>query len=153
MIKFSERKVIDCSDWDNLVEKTYGKPYTFQQQDGCQSRGIVTINIPEDNTEEEAEMNDSIPEIINSERSDEMGVKFDVWLARDLKSPLNPSKKELESCNYYYSSSDRKQWCEDKSHINMFYERNFYPNLQTVANDLYKKGLIEAGEYDIKIYW
>lgn len=132
MIKISNRKVIDCSDWDNLVQKTYGKPYNFQQQEGCQERGIVTISIPEDNTEEESEMNDSIPEVVNGE---EMGIKFDVWLARDPEQLLKD-----------YSGTP-------KLGLELFWDRNFYPNIQTVANDLHKKGLIEAGEYDIKIDW
>ena len=96
-------------------------------------------------------MNDKIPEIINDEHN--MGIKFNVWLNRDPKDPLNPSDSELKSCNYYYDSSDRKKWCEDIGHINLFWERNFYPCLQSVANDLHKKGLIEAGDYSIEIDW
>ncbi len=144
-------KMIDDSDWDELVCKTYGKRYIFQQQYGCQSRGVVGITIPYESYEEE--MNDRIAEVINNER--EMGVKFDVWLKRDPDAPLNPTKEELENCNYYYGKTeeDAKKWKEDKSNIEMFWERNFYPNLQTLANDLHKKGLIEAGEYKIEIDW
>ena len=97
-------------------------------------------------------MNDEIPEVING---DEMGVKFDVWLKRDPNAPLNPTKEELKNCNYYWGKSekDEREWKNDKSHIRLFWERNFYPNVQTVANDLYEKGLIEAGNYSIKIDW
>jgi hypothetical protein len=28
-------------------------------------------------------------------------------------------------------------------------ERNFYPDVQMVANDLYSKGLVAAGKYEI----
>jgi hypothetical protein len=133
-----------------LVSQTYGKIYRFQQQEGCQPRGVVDIRVPDENYEED-EMNDKIPEIINDEYN--MGVKFDVWLNRDPKEPLNPSDEELKNCHYYYDSSIRKDWCEDIGHINMFWERNFYPCLQSVANDLHKKGLIEAGDYAIKIDW
>ena len=150
MIRIKNVKMIDVSDWDELVSNTYGKIYSFQQQQGCQPRGIVNITIPAENWEED-EMNDKIPEIINDERN--MGVKFDVWLNRDPKEILNPSDAELKACNYYYDSSDKKQWCEDTSHINMFWERNFYPCLQSVANDLHKKGLIESGDYSIEINW
>lgn len=142
--------MIDVNDWDELVSNTYGKIYSFQQQSGCQPRGIVNITIPDENWQED-EMNDKIPEIINDEIN--MGVKFDVWLNRDPKAILNPSDAELKACNYYHDSSDRKQWCEYASHINMFWERNYYPCLQSVANDLHKKGLIEAGDYSIKIDW
>jgi hypothetical protein len=151
MIKIKNVKMIEVRDWDKLVSDTYGKPYRFQQQDGCQPRGVVNITIPDETYEEE--MNDSIPEVINDEY--EMGVKFDVWLKRDPNEPLNPSKEELKKCNYYWGKTeeDEIKWKQDKSHINMFFERNFYPNMQTVANDLHKKGLIEAGEYLIRVDW
>ena len=129
MLKYTNKKIIELRDWDTLVRKTYGKPYSFQQQDGCQQRGSVSITIPEtwDNDEE---MYDSIPEKING---DEMGVKFAVWLARDPKQLFESGK--------------------DDRFIDLFWERNFYPDLQTVANDLYAKGLIEAGDYSIDIDW
>jgi len=129
MIKYTNKKVISVQEWDRVVEETYNKPYSFQQQEGCQDRGMVNITIPEewDNNEE---MHDSIPEEINGEV---MGVKFNVWLSRDVNEwNGNP---------------------EDKPYINLFWKRNFYPDIQTVANDLYKKGLIEAGEYTIDIDW
>lgn len=151
MIKTKNVKIIDVSDWDELVSNTYGKPYSFQQQDGCQPRGMVYLTIPEEPCEEN--MNDKVIEIINSEQS--MGVKFDVWLKRDPKAPLNPSDEELKKCNYYWGKTekDKKEWKESESHINLFWERNFYPNIQSVANDLHEKGLIEAGEYAIEIDW
>lgn len=145
-------KVIAVNDWDNLVSETYGKIYSFQQQGGCQPRGIVKITIP-DNIWEEEEMNERIPEIIND--GDNMGVKFDVWLKRDPNDPLNPSNEELNKCNYYWGKTeeDKIKWGEDKGHISLFWERNFYPSLQTVANDLHERGLIEAGDYSIEIDW
>lgn len=129
MLKYSNKKVIDCSDWDDLVQETYGKIYCFQQQEGCQSRGVVNITIPS-KWDNDAGMHDSIPEVVNGE---EMGVKFHVWLARDPKQPLADGR--------------------DDYGVGMFWERNFYPDLQTVANDLHKKGLIEAGDYTINIDW
>jgi len=151
MLKVKNVKMIEVSDWDKLVSDTYSKPYSFQQQDGCQPRGVVNITIPDETYEEE--MNDSISEVINNEY--EMGVKFDVWLKRDPNEPLNPSKEDLKNCNYYWGKTeeDEIKWKQDKSHITMFFERNFYPNLQTLANDLHQKGLIEAGEYSIRIDW
>ena len=129
VLKISKKNVINVNDWDDLVIKTYGKPYSFQQQDDCQPRGTVGITIPDEAYEEE-DMNDSIPESVNG---NEMGVKFEVWLERDPNKPLPES--------------------EEKWMIDLFWGRNFYPNLQTVANDLHKKGLIEAGEYLIDIDW
>jgi hypothetical protein len=146
-------KMIKVNDWDKLVSDTYGRPYSFQQQDGCQGRRTFHITIPDEYYEDE-EMHDKIPEVINDEH--EMGVKFDVWLKRDPNEPLNPSKKELKDCNYYCwgkTEEDEKKWKEDKGHIYLFWERNFYPNIQAVANDLHQKGLIEKGSYVINIDW
>lgn len=129
MIKCSNKKLIEVDDWDELVQKTYGKPYRFQQQNGCQSRGTFDLTIPSEDAMDE-DMNDSIPEEVNGEI---MGVKFKTWLARNPKQTA-PDMKE--------------QW-----EIDLFWARNFYPDIFTVANDLYKRGLIEAGEYVINIDW
>lgn len=131
MIKIKNIQQIDCSDWDKLVEETYNRPYCFQQQEGCQSRGTYTLIVPCDYIEEtEEEMNKDIPEEINGE---EMGVKFKSWLERDPKE-WNGDK-------------------EDVRFLDLFWERNFYPNIDVVATDLYNKGLIPAGTYEIKIDW
>jgi len=87
-LRIKNVKMIDCQDWDNLVSSTYDKPYCFQQQDGCQSRGIVNLEVPCDwADEQEDEMHDEIPEIINGEV---MGVKFQKWLERDTKEWTSP---------------------------------------------------------------
>lgn len=75
-------------------------------------------------------MHDKIPEKING---DIMGVKFDVWLKRDPKQPVG---------------NEKEAWS-----IGLFWERNFYPDIHTVANNLYERGLIEAGDYSIDIDW
>jgi hypothetical protein len=143
-------KQIDVNEWDKLVSQTYGKPYSFQQQDGCKSRGIewITTNSDEGDDYE----NDSIPEVVNGE---DMGVSFKVWLERDPNQPLNPTEEELKNCGYYWGKTkeDMSMWKNDKSHINMFWERNFYPNPNMIAADLCKKGLLESGEYQIYIDW
>lgn len=120
--------MIEDGDWDALVQETYGRPYTLQQQEGCQDRGNIHLTVPDDDNDEG--MNDSIPEIVNHE---EMGVKFAVWLARDPKQPLEGQKYDFD--------------------LSLWWDRNFYPDLQTVANDLHAKGLLEAGEYKINIDW
>ncbi len=129
MLKYSNKKIIEVQDWDELVSRTYNRPYNFQQQDGCQERGIVNISIPSDWNGDE-EMNDSIPEVINGQ---EMGVKFKAWLARDPKQPIKGEKYDYQT--------------------ELFWERSFYPSLYAVANDLHEKGLIEAGDYIINIDW
>lgn len=140
MLKVKETKVIELSDWDDLVTKTYNKPYSFQQQDDCKVRGVyyltvpgrgvyyLTVPGPADDYE-----NDTLPEIVNHP---EMGVSFKAWLERDPKQKLN--------------SDD--EW--DREHgTNLWWERNFYPDVQMIANDLHEKGLMEAGKYIINIDW
>ena len=127
MLKIQTKQVISVQDWDDLVVKTYGRPYSFQQQDGCKDRGNVSITIPAPDEDYE---NDSVPEEING---NDVGVSFAAWLARDPKQ-WNGQDKEI-----YY--------------IDLFWTRNFYPDIQTVANDLHAKGLVPAGTYDIEIDW
>lgn len=127
MIKTRKETVIDVTDWDALVEDTYGRPYNFQQQDDCKERQRVHITIPEQAFDYE---NDSVPEVVNGR---EMGVSFKAWLERDPQQPLAGQKYDYE--------------------LSLFWERNFYPDVQMVANDLHEKGLIEAGEYVIDIDW
>lgn len=126
MIKTRDVKVIDCSVWDLLVRETYEKPYALQQQDGCMPRGNINIRIPDESYDDE--MNDTIPVDVQSEV---MGVKFDVW--------KNTGPNEF---NFEFEWESR-----------LFWKRNFYPDLQTVANDLHNKGLIEAGDYMIVVDW
>jgi hypothetical protein len=110
-------KMIDCQEFDELVKTTYGRPYCFQQQNGCQARGIQYLTVPDDDNDEY--MNDDVPEEVNG---DQMGVKFATWLARDPAAPLKTSEKGSEQFD-----------------LGLFWERNFYPDIQTVANDLHKK--------------
>lgn len=128
MLKYTEKKFIEVQDWDNLVVKTYGRPYAFQQQDGCQSRGTFNITIPSPADDFE---NTTIPEIVNHR---ERGVSFTAWLERDPNQPVDKTE---------YGSSFTDLW----------WYRNFYPDIQMVANDLHSKGLIKAGEYTINIDW
>lgn len=82
MLKTNKQTTIDCHDWDDFVQKTYGRPYCFQQQDGCKSRGMYHLTVEEEAYDFE---NDTVPEVVNHE---EMGVSFKAWLARDPKQPL-----------------------------------------------------------------
>lgn len=130
---------IEVSEWDALVEKTYGRPYSFQQQDGCKERGIRRLRVPATPNDFE---NDTLPEVVNHE---EMGVSFSAWLTRDPKEPLKGDPKSP----YKRDTEPRTdQWA-----INMWWERNFYPHVQIVANDLFSKGLLEEGEFIINIDW
>lgn len=125
-------QVIDISDWDKLVIDTYGKPYSFQQQDGCKERQRVRITIPDEAYDYE---NDTVPEVVNHE---DMGVSFKAWLERDPKQLLN----QLRPVRHDGISS-----------LNLWWKRNFYPDVQMIANDLYEKCCIDAGTYTIDIDW
>lgn len=126
-MKIRKENVIDVSDWDEIVEKTYGRPYSFQQQKGCRSRGTFYIRVPDKADDYER---DFVPEIVNHRKR---GVSFSAWQKRDPKTPLANGKSD-------YS-------------LGLWWERNFYPNIQMVANDLHEKGLLEEGYYTIDIDW
>lgn len=130
MLKTKKVNVIDNSDWDDLVSETYGRPYCFQQQDGCKQRQHVSISVPVEHPEDYE--NDTVPEVVNHS---EMGVSFKAWLERDPKQQL--SSKDVQ----------------DSWSLGLWWERNFYPNVDMIINDLHSKGLLEAGDYEIDIDW
>lgn len=128
-MKIRTEKMIDVSEWDALVMTTYGRQYNFQQQEGCKSRGVFRLTVPapaDDHAQE------TVPEVVNHEKR---GVSFAAWLARDPKQKLS-------------DPDDQEDYCLD-----LWWDRNFYPNVQMVANDLHAKGLLEAGDYTIDIDW
>jgi hypothetical protein len=126
-LKTNTKTIIKCQDWDNFVCKTYNKIYQLQQQDGCMLRGLIEISVP---VEEPYDFeNIEIPEIVNHR---EMGVNFESWLKRDVKTPLKNQVSDYE--------------------LDLWWSRNFYPSLDMIVNDLYAKGLLEKGEYTIEIH-
>jgi hypothetical protein len=127
MIKYTTIKQIDDSNLDNLVQKVYRKPYTFQQQNGCQERCTRHITVPERIFEDE--VFNTLSEAIED---DAYGVSFEDWLAADPNDPI---------------------FGEEEWEREMRFQRNVYPPLEYVVNDLHAKGLIEAGEYQILIDW
>ena len=129
MIKTQTKQVIEVSDWDELVQETYGRPYSFQQQDDCKDRGTVDLTVPDSADDYE---NDTVPEIVNDP---DMGVSFAAWLARDPEQMLTDPDSQ------------------DSWSIGMWWERNFYPDVQMIANDLHAKGLLPEGKYVIDIDW
>jgi len=129
-MKIKTVKQISVQDWDNLVSTTYNRPYSFQQQDGCKERGVEDISVPVKESWVEDFENTEIPFIVNGQ---EMGVSFETW--------LNTTPEDT-----------RKHFKEDYQN-SLFWDRNFYPHVSMIINDLHSKGLLEAGEYEIKIDW
>ena len=120
--------MVEVQEWNKLVKDTYGRPYHFQQQDGCKPRGTFTLSVPEEADDYE---NDTVPEEVNYEHI--RGVSFKAWLERDPTQAIG---------------------CEDSpSSIELWWERNFYPDVQMIANDLHKRSLLESGRYTIDIDW
>lgn len=121
------QQMIHVGDFDALVEETYKRPYSFQQQDGCKERGTHHLTVP---SKAQDYKNDSLPE---TTKTSQMGVSFAAWLKRNPKEWNGP--------------------IEDKPYMCLFWTRNFYPDVQMVANDLHEKGLLPAGKYVIEIDW
>lgn len=129
-LKIKNIKVISCQDWDKLVTETYKRPYSFQQQDGCKERQHVNIIVPVNDPEDYE--NNTVPEIVNNSKR---GVSFKAWLERD------PNQK-LEDLG------SQQGWS-----LGLWWDRNFYPHVDMIINDLHKKGLLNEGEYLIDIDW
>jgi hypothetical protein len=129
-MKTKDVKVITVQEWDRLVVDTYNRMYSFQQQDDCKPRGHEYLTVPDHADDYK---NDTVPEEVNHP---EMGVSFKAWLERDPEEKL--------------ASED--EWNRAYG-LSLWWERNFYPNVQMIANDLHAKGLLPAGEYMIDIDW
>lgn len=131
-MKTKNVKIISVQEWDKLIEDTYGRPYNFQQQGGCKDRRTEYFSVPHYVKYNEDDFLDSIPEVVNTK---EMCVRFSSWLARDPKQKL--------------AGQDFKE----DYRLTMWWERNFYPPIEAVIEDLHKKGLLEQGDYGIDIDW
>jgi len=114
---FKSVQMIDVGDFDGLVEETYGRPYNFQQQCGCQDRGTRNIDVDPKYIDERP-VSDKVPD------NDYEGVSLASWLAMDPNGL--------------------------KSHT---WQRKFFPNIEMLAADMCRKGLLPAGSYIIKIDW
>ena len=47
-MKTRTETVVDVQEWNKLVNETYGRVYSFQQQNDCQPRGRFPISVPEE---------------------------------------------------------------------------------------------------------
>lgn len=125
-LQFTTIKSIDVQDLDEIVQEVYGRPYSFQQQDGCKERGVEYVIVPDEYADDYG--NDTFPEEVNG-----MGVSFAGWLARDPKQPIPGQEYDFQ--------------------LRLFWQRSFYPAVGMIFNDLHARGHIPAGEYEIVIDW
>lgn len=122
-MKMTTKHVVTVNNWDDFVKETYQKPYCFYEQEGWREGAVFSLTVP---SKDEDFKNDSI---IVGERNQQMGVSFKAWLAKDVNEGFNHS-----------TLKDNHIW-----------KRYFYPDVQTIANDLHSKGLIPAGNYLITL--
>lgn len=134
-MRIRTEQIIDVGEWDKLVIDTYKRPYSFQQQNDCYSNGsFFSFTVPGESQDED--FPDSCLEQVNGP---DMGIKFAKWLERDPKSPL--------------ADDETPKYSDDQWRIDLWYHRNFYPDIHTLANDLHAKGLLPAGDYNLDISW
>lgn len=130
-LKTNTKTTIPLQDWNAFIKEIYGKPYSFQQQEGCRDKGIYTIYIPEtlpkENEDYGYDYDPSTPE------KELCGVPLTVWLSRDPKQPLEGQKYDFE--------------------LEIWWFRQFYPYIEELEEDLARKGLLDPGEYTIIIDW
>lgn len=134
-LKTNTLTTIELTEWDGFVEEVYGRPYAFQQQNGCRNRGVFNFTIsskPSDPTNYAPHdfENDTVPEVVNHR---ERGVSFKAWLARDPKQPLHNQKYDYE--------------------LEMWWYRNFYPSIDMIIDDIKRRNLLDPGNYTIIIDW
>lgn len=131
LMKITTVLSINVQDFDQLVEQTYGRPYSLQQQDGGKGRGVEKFIVPDPYAYDCP--NDTLPE---EDTGEQMGVSFNAWLARDPAQQLDTDD----------------EWDRENS-IDLFWRCKFYPTLEMVTNDLHARGLLPAGQYQIVIDW
>lgn len=132
-MKSKKVNLITVEDWDEFVQSVYGRPYSFQQQDGCKERGTYQFTVPSHFGAWDYPATD-IPETLSAE---ECGVPFRVWLERD------PAKR-IEGDDFSGN---------DDFSTRLWWYRNFYPDISMIIGDLAEKGKLADGDYLIDIDW
>jgi hypothetical protein len=126
-MKVSKKLFIDVDDWNDFVESVYGRPYSFEKQEGGRERGVYLFSVP---TYFKDYKDDSV-----EDRHCSWGVSFEAWKNAD------PSSNPLDvECVY--------DW-----RIKLAWKRSFYPDVTMVINDLYSRGLLDEGDYVINLDW
>ncbi len=114
---------ISMDDWDELVQKTYNRPYSVQQTEGCyENESSIPFRI---------HGNEKDTGAVDAHRGS--GVSLKEWLERDPTEPFEGQRHDWE--------------------LTMFWEQTFYPRFHELVYDLACRGLLAPGEYRIQIYW
>lgn len=112
--------MVDCGDWDAFVMEVYGRPYDYQQQDGCRSRGVMSF----------------------------IASTGDIFWGYDDATP-----EELMGNEYNMGVSLKSWLTADPTDRSIKWDRHFYPEIEELAQDLCKRGLLPAGRYTMNIDW
>lgn len=129
MLKLETIKVIDVDKWNDFIVETYGKPYNFQQQDGCKERQYTNVDVKY--YVGEWDINEELEEL-EEYGGDIPFVRLDEWLAKEVEKP----------------SEGNEKW-----RIETRWERDFYPHIGELIIDLYNKNLIKLETFYINIDW
>ena len=128
-MRYETMRYVQVSDLDNFIKETYKRPYSFQQQRGCQARGTQNVKVPIEGLED-CDEGYNVEDVLENPWD---GVSLKDWLERDPKEKIKDS--------------------DNDGTLERFWERNFFPDIEILFDDLFKKGLIEEGEYVINIDW
>ncbi|TDP29888.1 hypothetical protein [Nocardia ignorata] len=116
--------LIHESEFSKLVTETYGRPYRFQQQDGCRwgqdTVYLFDVPHPEGGWESIEEFRGCYAEGVPT---------VEEWA----NTPIG---------DYEHSWQTELHW-----------RREFYPPFEAVIDDLHARGLIDAGSYGLHIWW
>lgn len=141
-LKIEDYKVVYDGEWSRFVSEVYGRPYDLQQQDGGMSRCHLYVEVPVAPEDIEIFKEDCLGDISPCDEKS-MCVDFERWLSRDPEQ-LVPDDVVRQDCS----------WVENKRfNTDLWWERNFYPHIDILANDLYEKGFLPAGQYLILVDW
>lgn len=136
------------SEFSDLVSEVYGRPYRLQQQGDCYAQdSIIEITATEEDYPD-----DWVP------YEDE--ITLEKWLSADPNAPIrNPRYDQyrelaLQHPGKGYEKLEKDEWeGPGTTTHDLYWEREFYPPLEDLVNDLCKKGKIPAGDYVIHVWW
>lgn len=133
-MKCRKINLVNVEDFNEVIKEVYCKHYSFQHQGARTYNGVEEsyfLKVPYIRNFKDFDSGAAIEECIyNNEQILQYGVEFNEWLNKDP--------------NFEWYSSDINN--------KLIWERYYYPHIYMLINDLYIKGLIEAGEYCIKMY-